>query len=340
MKGLAAILVEQNQPLVIDEVEMPKLGVGQVLIDNRYTGICGAQIREIDGAKGPDKFLPHLLGHEAAGYVHDVGPGVKKVKPGDHVVCHWRRGSGIEAEPAKYVWGDKIVGSGPIATWAERFVISENRITKITKDFSFDLASLFGCALTTGLGIVCNEAQLKIGQNIAVIGLGGVGLSVVMGAYLAGANKIMGIERNYEKFSDASSLGANILQKELEVKQEDLRDFDFVVDFTGNSYMISQSVDKLLKDGGMFILAGQPKYNSNLIINNFENLYRGIKIIDSQGGLTNPDIDIPRYIDFFRNRAVIGFPSKLISRSFCLSGINEAIAVMKTGKENRVLIKC
>src|SRR5207247_749039 len=96
----------------VDELEMPKLGVGQVLVQIGASGICGAQLNEIDAIKGTDKFLPHLLGHEAGGVVEEIGPGVTHVKPGDHVCLHWRKGAGIHAQPATYKWNGKSVNSG------------------------------------------------------------------------------------------------------------------------------------------------------------------------------------------------------------------------------------
>ena len=101
MKGRAAILVEQKKPLVIEEIEMPALRYGQVLVRVNCSGICGSQLGEIDGVKGPDKFLPHLLGHEGSARVIATGEGVRNVKEGDHVVLHWRKGAGIEAPAAK-----------------------------------------------------------------------------------------------------------------------------------------------------------------------------------------------------------------------------------------------
>ena len=112
MKTAAAILVEQRKPLVIDEVEIPPLGYGQFLAQIHTSRICGSQLGEIDGVKGPDKYLPHLLGHEGGATVMEVGPEVKHVKPGDRVVLHWRPGRGIEARPPIYKWNGKNVNAG------------------------------------------------------------------------------------------------------------------------------------------------------------------------------------------------------------------------------------
>src|SRR5204863_5793005 len=127
------------------------LDVGQVLVKISCTGICGAQLGEISGVKGPDKFLPHLLGHEGGGEVVGVGPGVTQVKEGDRVVMHWRKGAGIHARPAKYQWGSRTVNAGWVTTFQEYAVVSENRVTPIPKDVPFEVAALMGCAVTTAL---------------------------------------------------------------------------------------------------------------------------------------------------------------------------------------------
>ena len=109
----AAILVAQNQPLVVDTIELPaELGVGQVLVQLKVSGICGSQLGEIDGVKGHDRFLPHLMGHEGFAKVLQIGPGVKNVQPGDNVVLHWRQGAGIQADPPKYRWRREPLNAG------------------------------------------------------------------------------------------------------------------------------------------------------------------------------------------------------------------------------------
>ena len=108
----AAILVEQNKPLALADVEVPSLDVGQVLVKVAYSGICGKQLEEISGKRGEDPYLPHLLGHEGSGVVVDVGPAVRKVKAGDHVVLHWIKGSGIDSVPPRFNWDGAVVSAG------------------------------------------------------------------------------------------------------------------------------------------------------------------------------------------------------------------------------------
>ena len=143
-----------------------------------YSGICGAQINEIDAVKGLDKFLPHLLGHEGVGTVLEIGPGVTTVKSGDQVVLHWRPSSGIQSQTPEYRWGEKKVNAGWVTTFNTHAVISENRLTVIPKSLDMRVATLLGCAVTTAFGVVDNDAKIKIGQSVLIFGIGGVGLSI------------------------------------------------------------------------------------------------------------------------------------------------------------------
>ena len=169
----AAILTGQKQPLAIGEVRLPgRLEYGQVLVKIFYSGVCGSQIGEIDGVKGEDRYLPHLLGHEASGEVLGTGPGVKTVTHGSRVVLHWMQGAGVQADPPSYEWRGTKLNAGWITTFNEYAIVSENRVTQIPDDFDMEIAALFGCAVTTGLGVIANNAELKTGESIVVFGAG------------------------------------------------------------------------------------------------------------------------------------------------------------------------
>src|ERR1700733_7991195 len=183
----AAILVESRRPLVIDEVHLPsELLTGQVLVKILNTTICGAQVNEIQAVKGPDKFLPHLLGHEASALVVEVGPGVSHVSPGQTVVLHWRPSLGIQSAPPVYRWNGEPLNAGWVTTFNEYAVVSENRTTPLPEGLDLGLASLFGCAVTPAAGVVNNDARVRVGDSIVVFGVGGVGLNIVQFAELAG----------------------------------------------------------------------------------------------------------------------------------------------------------
>ena len=163
----AAILFENNKPLIVDNIEWrDTLTAGQVMVKVNKSGICGSQIGEIKGIKGKDEYLPHLLGHEGCGRVVDIGPGVKTLKIDDKVVLHWKRGSGINSEPPYYYLKDKKINAGFVTTFNDYAVVSENRCTPISEEISDNDAALFGCAITTGFGVIENKARLKIGESI------------------------------------------------------------------------------------------------------------------------------------------------------------------------------
>ena len=222
----AAILFESKKPLVISDIDIPKaLEFGQVLVKVFYSGICGAQINEIDAVKGPDKFLPHLLGHEGSGIVEKVGKGVTRVKPGDKVVLHWRPSDGIQSVTAKYLWQGKKINAGWVTTFNEKSIVSENRLTIIPEDFDLKVAALFGCAVTSAFGAVNNDANLKIGQSVLIFGLGGIGLNIAYAASLVSAFPIIGIDIHQEKLEIGKNFGmthgllANTPQIQNEIKK-------------------------------------------------------------------------------------------------------------------------
>lgn len=332
----AAILVKQKIPLIIDEVILPKkLDYGQVLVKVLYSGICGSQIGEIDGVKGKDSYLPHLLGHEGSGIVLNIGPGVKFVQPSDHVVLHWRKGSGVDAAPPVYLWNSKPLNAGYVTTFNEYAIVSENRMTSIPKYFDLKLATLFGCAVTTGLGVINNDAKLKIGESIVVFGSGGVGLNVIQGAALVSAYPIIAVDLYDNKLEMAKIFGATHLinSRHLNVKDEIFKimgnhDLDVVIDNTGNVEMIQLAYD-LTKPQGRAILVGVPPKGKNVSLYTLP-LHFGKILKGSHGGDSNPSIDIPNYLRL--HHAGILKIDNLITNSFPLNKINKAIDMMRKGK--------
>ena len=200
-----------------------KLEFGQVLVKICYSGLCGTQINEIEAVKGIDKFLPHLLGHEGSGVVEKIGDGVVTVKSGDHVVLHWRKSKGIQSDVPKYLWNGKQVNAGWITTFNEKAIVSENRLTVIPKDFDMRTAALFGCAVTTGFGVVNNDAKIKIGQSVLIFGVGGLGLNIAYASSMVSAYPIVGIDLHEHKIDLGKKFGlthgitvkSNNLEKEI-----------------------------------------------------------------------------------------------------------------------------
>ena len=332
----AAILVEQRKPLVIDEIQLPDmLFCGQVLVKIAYSGICGSQLGEIDGVKGADAYLPHLLGHEASGFVMDTGVGVRKVKPGDHVVLHWMKGSGIEADPPAYTWQGRKVNAGWITTFNEYAVVSENRLTAIPSSVDSRIAALFGCAVTTGLGAVVNNAKLKPGESIIVFGAGGVGLNVIQGAALISAYPIIGVDIHDNRLALAKEMGAiHVLNARKCDLREEIRKIvgtagvDVIVDNTGIPEMIELAYE-LTGPKGRVVLVGVPRKGNTISLYSLP-LHFGKKLCGSHGGETNPSEDIPRYLRMLDAGKLALTP--LITNEFPLERINDAIAMMRSGE--------
>lgn len=339
----AAILVELNKPLVVAEIELPpELGLGQVLVKVHYSGICGAQLNEIAGVKGPDKFLPHLLGHEGSATVLKIGPGVKTVKPRDRVVMHWRPSHGLQSDTPAYRWGARTVNAGWVTTFNDHAVISENRLTVIPDDFDLKLAPLFGCAVTTAMGIVNNDAQVKIGQSVVIFGVGGVGLNVAQAAAMASAYPIIGVDILDAKGTLARQWGVTHFlnsQQNARVKEEILRlvgpqGADVVIDTSGNTRVIELAYE-LTHPQGKTILVGVVRKCDNISFHPTA-LHYGKVLTGSHGGNCVPQVDIPRFIRLY-NAGRLKLTG-LVTHEFPLAQINEALDVVRSGVAGRVLI--
>jgi len=335
MKTQAAILVEQHRPLVIDEVEIPALGYGQVLVDLSVSRICGSQIGEIDGVKGPDGWLPHLLGHEGGGTVLEVGPEVKHVKPGDRVVLHWREGAGIEARPPVYKWGSRKANAGYVTTFNKYGVISENRLTKVPDDTDYEVCALLADTLTTGIGVIVNDAKVHVGESVVIIGCGGIGLGAVLGAALAGAYPVIAVDICDHKLEKAAQFGAthtinsansDFSQKVLEILGGHAP--DVVIDGTGNPAVIEKAYS-LASPSGRCIIFGVMPHDKRLSINTLP-LHFGKVLTGSHGGGCSPAVDIPRYIRMMR--AGKFDPKGFVSHRIPLEQINDGIARMRSGE--------
>ena len=335
MKSLAAILVEQKQPLVIEEIDVPSPKLGQVLVRVLCSGICGSQVGEINGVKGPDRFLPHLLGHEGAGEVVECGEGVRTVKAGDRVVLHWRKGAGLESVTPVYESRIGKINAGWVTTFNEYAIVSENRVTAVPADFDLETAALLGCAVTTGFGVVNNDAQLSIGQSIAVFGAGGIGLNIVQGAALAGANPIIAVDIFDNRLALAQSLGATHAINSATTDPTDAilhivgsEGVDVAVDNTGNPTVIELAY-RLTGPRGRTVLVGVPPQDSVAAISTLP-LHFEKKLVGSHGGECRPDIDIPRYVRLVRDDRLTF--AHLVGKRYSLHEINTAIDDMRTGR--------
>jgi S-(hydroxymethyl)glutathione dehydrogenase / alcohol dehydrogenase len=340
----AAVLVQQNEPLLVKEFKVQKPVGHQVLVRIHMSGICGAQINEIRGIKGPDAFLPHLMGHEGSGVVESVGEQVTKIAAGDRVVLHWRKASGGEGPFPKYEGTDgQTAGGGFVTSFANRALIAENRVTKIDADIPFDVACLFGCGISTGYGIVENELKLQPGASLAVIGSGGVGLNVIQAAAFNRAAEIIAVDRVAgPKETLARTMGATqYLQVEspdglhAALRQIRKAGFDAIVDTTGDVRLMQESFKSLSKNGTL-MLVGQPRLGAQLVIDPALDLFTGKRLRVSEGGEFNPDRDMNKLAGLYRQDPAA--MRRVITHSYKLDQINDAITTMQSGTCGRVLI--
>jgi S-(hydroxymethyl)glutathione dehydrogenase/alcohol dehydrogenase len=338
----AAVLISPNEPLRIEELDLPDLLPGQVLVQMLYSGICQTQLLEVRGKKGKDPYLPHLLGHEGSAKVLAIGSGVQKVKAEDFVVLSWIPGKGIAAPGPKLKRknGD-LVNAGPVTTLTEFSIVSENRCTAISKDFRPDLAALLGCAVPTGAGIILNRLKIRPGDSVGIIGLGGVGLSAVIATKLVHAGTIAVFDIDDKKLKLAENLGANYLvnvrnETQMATFREHFKQgLDFAIEASGKKQAMELGFE-IIKKSGSFLIAGNLAQGEKIQINPFD-LILGKKISGTVGGETEPDRDLPLYC----NLALQGlFPmEKLVQKTSKLEDINELFNELETGLLGRILVK-
>jgi S-(hydroxymethyl)glutathione dehydrogenase / alcohol dehydrogenase len=301
---IAAILEKIGAPLAVRDIELPdKIEKGQVLVRVLCTGICGSQLQEMDGIKGNPDHIPHLLGHEGCGIVEKIGEGVEGVTLGDKAVMHWRKGYGLEAHPAVYGRNGQSIKAGPITTFSEFAVVSENRVTKIPDDVPNDLAALLGCALSTALSIIRKDAKLRPHESVVVIGCGGLGLAIILACKISGLRSVWGIDKELSKHKLVCRLGSGFSTPDTEMV------CDVVIDTVG---------DPDARKRGDRYISLQPGGTS-------------------AGGF-DPTFDIPEYVNLWRSGALKDY-EKIITHRISLDEINDGIQLMRDGKAGRVMIE-
>lgn len=340
MKTRAAVLYELNNPLVIEEIEIPKLRPGQVLVKMQASGICRTQLNEVKGWKGADKFLPHLLGHEAAGIVEDIGSSVVKVKTGDHVVATWIKGEGADVSGTQYLLGKKVINAGAISTFTDHAVISENRLVKIPAEVPSKVAALLGCAVPTGAGIILHTLKVTPDSSIVVFGAGGVGAAAIQASRMEHCDPIIAVDISQDKLSFARIMGADhtlLYSDDIAEKITELTHggADYAVEASGNRFAMEKTFE-VIRPGGKMALAGNLKKGEKISIDPF-GLIAGKRILGSWGGDTVPDRDIPAYAKAYLAGTLPA--EKMISKVIPLEQINESLRELEEGKVNgRIII--
>lgn len=338
----AAILEQNHSPLTIDEVVFTgPLQAGQILVKMYSSGICGKQLEEIDGSRGQDPFLPHMLGHEGSGIVLDVGPGVRKITIGDLVVLHWVKGSGIDSSPPLYSRDGMRVNAGWVTTFNEYAVVSENRITKLPENANMDIACLLGCAATTGIGVILNEAAVKPGESVCIFGCGGVGLSAIQGARLVNAYPIIAVDKETKNLELAAIMGAthvinaNMYKVIDEVRKITSHKLCNYVILTATQPKAMQNAIECAAIPGDVFFVGVPAAESVISVNPFA-IHCQRTLRGSFGGGIVPDRDIPRYYDL-QLRGLLKLDA-LIGKKISFAEINQGIAALRAGLPGRCII--
>lgn len=322
----AAILVESHKELLIDEIEIPRALFGnQVKVKLIYSSICGSQLGEIDAIKGPDKFLPHLLGHEGIAEVLEIGPEVKRIKKGDRVILHWMKNLELDTINPSYMSKSGKINAGPIATFSEIAIIQENRMTKISSNLPDNYFSFIGCGALTSYGVLTNDLALDPNDNLLVTGVGAIGLLIIQLASTLGCKKIFIMDSNPQKIKFAQAI-ADVIPVEFE-DLESSQKFQKIAETTGNKRVIESCYASLDLPGTLCLVGVSPN-NSKIEIDPMP-LHYGKKIIGSFGGSVMPIDDIKVLIGLIESGAFR--PWDVSGPNVKLEELNEAIKLIRSG---------
>lgn len=338
----AAVLFKTGEPLkIINGIKIPALIYGQVQVKVLYSGLCHSQLMEVQGGRGEDKYLPHLLGHEGVGIVEKVGEGVIKVQPGDKVVIGWIQGDGLNAPGGIYAHGEITINSGSATTLCEKTIVAENRLVKLPKGFPDKLAVLLGCALPTGLGLVFNELQPEKEKTIAIFGLGGIGMSALLAAKLSQPEILIAVDITEDKLKLAKELGAtHVINASISDPVEEIIKLtnggvDYSIEAGGTTKTIEQAFKSVKDGGGQCVFASHPANELKIQLEPHA-FHRGKNIKGSWGGSSKPDSDILLFAEYFAKGSL---PlEKLISKEYQLEQINQALDDLEQKKIVRALI--
>jgi S-(hydroxymethyl)glutathione dehydrogenase/alcohol dehydrogenase len=323
------------------KISRPSLVSGQVLVALDFSGVCRSQLMEVRGLRGPDRLLPHLLGHEGVGTVVDIGPDVTKVKIGARVIVGWIKGEGIEAEPPilATVHGERI-NAGRVTTFSEYSVVSENRVYLQPAELDHRSAVLFGCALLTGAGMVLNEARPEAGESVLINGLGGIGLAALIATQGLGVT-VIAADPDPGKRELALGLGAAYAVDPFaralpeQVREHFPAGVDAAVDAAGTTAGIEAAFNSTRYDGGRLVFASHPPAGERISLDPHD-LIKGRTIRGSWGGACRPDEDIPRMA-----KAIAASGTSLdfmMPRTYSLEDVNLALDDLEAQRAMRPVI--
>ncbi|HEY1695268.1 MAG TPA: S-(hydroxymethyl)glutathione dehydrogenase/class III alcohol dehydrogenase [Polyangiaceae bacterium] len=367
MKARAAVAHRAGQPLTIETVEVEGPKQGEVLVELRATGVCHTDAFTLSG-KDPEGMFPAILGHEGAGVVVDVGPGVRSVKKGDHVIplytpecreCSYctsgktnlcqairsTQGKGVMPDGTSRfsVGGEKVLHYMGTSTFSSLTVLPEIAVAKIRSDAPFDKVCYIGCGVTTGIGAVINTAKVRPGDRVVVFGLGGIGLNVVQGARMAGAEMIVGVDLNPRRKQLADSFGMTHFVNPKEVAGDLV---PYLVDLTGGGadysfecigdvQVMRQALECCHKGWGTSVIIGVAGAGEEIATRPFQ-LVTGRVWKGSAFGGARGRTDVPKIVDWYMEGKIR--IDEMITHVMPLDRINDAFHLMHEGESIRSVV--
>jgi S-(hydroxymethyl)glutathione dehydrogenase/alcohol dehydrogenase len=366
MKTRAAVAWKAQQPLTVEEVDLEGPRAGEVLVEVKATGICHTDWYTLSGAD-PEGLFPAILGHEGAGVVLEVGAGVTSLKPGDHVIplytpecrqckfCLSRKTNlcqAIRTTQGRGLMPDGTsrfsVGGRPVlhymgtSTFANHIVAPEIAMAKIRPDAPFDIVCYIGCGVTTGVGAVIFTAKVEAGANVVVFGLGGIGLNVIQGAKMVGADKIVGVDLNPAREAMARQFGMTHFVNPKEVPNVvdaivQITDggADYSFECIGNTTTMRQALECCHKGWGQSVIIGVAEAGAEISTRPFQ-LVTGRRWLGSAFGGARGRTDVPKIVDWYMERKIA--IDDLITHRLTLDRINEGFDLMKRGESIRSVV--
>jgi S-(hydroxymethyl)glutathione dehydrogenase / alcohol dehydrogenase len=367
MKVRAALATAAGKPLEIDDVDLEGPKAGEVLVEVKATGICHTDEFTLSGAD-PEGLFPTILGHEGAGIVVDVGAGVTSLKKGDHVIplytpecrqCEYclsqktnlcqairsTQGQGLMPDGTSRfsIGGKKVFHYMGCSTFANYTVLPEIALAKIREDAPFDKVCYIGCGVTTGIGAVINTAKVEPGANVVVFGLGGIGLNVIQGARLAGANMIVGVDLNPARKELATKFGMTHFVNPKEV-EGDLVPYlvnltnggaDYSFECIGNVKVMRQALECCHKGWGVSVIIGVAGAGQEISTRPFQ-LVTGRVWKGTAFGGARGRTDVPKIVDWYMEKKIN--IDDLITHKLALTDINQGFDLMHQGKSIRSVV--
>ena len=368
MRTRAAVALEAGKPLEVMEVNLEGPKAGEVLVEIKATGICHTDEFTLSGAD-PEGMFPAILGHEGAGVVLEVGPGVTSLKPGDHVIplytpecreCEYclsgktnlcqairvTQGQGLMPDGTtrfSMLDGTPILHYMGCSTFSNHTVLPEIALAKVRPDAPFDKICYIGCGVTTGIGAVINTAKVEIGARAVVFGLGGIGLNVIQGLRLAGADQIVGVDLNPSKVEMATRFGMTDFVNPAEVEGDLVAHLveltkggaDYSFDATGNVQVMRTALECAHKGWGESIIIGVAPAGAEISTRPFQlvtgRVWRGTAFGGARGRT-----DVPRIVDWYMDGKIEIDP--MITHTLSLDNINTGFDLMHKGESIRSVV--